>query len=110
MTIKKLAVKYGTDTRSIDYWSNLGLVHFTQESNGYRDYGPEAEEDMKKIMIVRAMNVKNGEFTKYYKLIDQLSDPIFGALVIDKIEDEMKKKIESYKEAIKFAKELCKNA
>lgn len=110
MTIKKLAEKYGTDTRSIDYWSNLGVVHFTQKPNGYREYGPEAEEDMKKIMIVRAMNIMNGEFKKYLELIDHLPKDLFDTLIIDRIKEEMKKMTKSYKDAIAFAEELRKNA
>ena len=53
MRIKQLE-KYGLDKRTIDYYTNLGMIPYTTEDGSkYRDYGDDAVVAVKKIVIRR---------------------------------------------------------
>ena len=63
--------KYGVNRRSVDYWTNIGILHpKVNSSNHYRDYSVEAEREMKDILTVQVLN--KGRVSK--KLVDELED------------------------------------
>jgi DNA-binding transcriptional MerR regulator len=56
MRIKELSEKHGVDKRTIDYWTNKGLLHPIGELNGfngYRNYQKRDEENVKLILILK---------------------------------------------------------
>lgn len=56
MRIGELSRKYGIPKRSIDYWTRIGLIHTdTDPKNGIRIYGPEAEEELQRVIIADVM-------------------------------------------------------
>ena len=108
MTIKEFAEKYKIDKRSIDYWTNIGLLHPDQnESNGYRQYGENAEEEIKLILIAKAMNIGSIEDT--VELVKNTPKIFVDQIVIQRIKIEMEKAVELYKTALQFA-EAIKNS
>lgn len=102
MRINELAEKYGTDKRTIDYWTNLNLIRSTQLQNGYRDYGVDAEEDIKKALIIDAMGIVGEKRKEYFKLLDYLPVEEWQKVVIDKIEDERSKVSKKFDDALKY--------
>lgn len=105
MRINELSKKYGVDRRAIDYYSNLGLLHYTIEgSNGYRDYNEECEKELQKILIVLAMGVK--PIDKYVAMLDYLPKEVWEELVIKKINEEIERVTCSYRKALEFAKDF----
>ena len=63
MRIKELSGKYNIDTRTIDYYSRLGILPFKEESdhNTYRNYDEESERILKRIMILREVGYSINE-------------------------------------------------
>ena len=107
MKINEFAEKYGVDKRSIDYWTNLGLLHpdGTSDGNGYRIYGTEAEKEIKKILIVKAMGV-DSKLKEYVDLLSYLPKELWKLVVFDTIDNEIQRTTQSYLQAKKFAKEI----
>ena len=71
MKIAEFCQKYGVNRRSVDYWTNVGILHpIVNPNNGYRDYAHTAEQEMKDILTVQILN--KGRVTK--KLIGELED------------------------------------
>jgi len=66
MLITEFCQKHNVSKRSVDYWTNIGLLHPTvNEQNGYRDYGRIAEEEIKRIKLLKEINnghVKKSDF------------------------------------------------
>ena len=61
--INDFCKKHGVNKRSVDYWTNIGILHpEVNPNNGYRDYGARAEDDMQRIKLTRILN--NGRVTK----------------------------------------------
>lgn len=90
MRISDFAEKYGISTREVNYWTDLGLIHNDQNgSGGYRDYGPKAEEEIKKVLIAKAMNVRSIE--KCVKMLDALPRELWKPVVLKAIDEETKR-------------------
>ena len=106
MKIAEFADKYGVDRRSIDYWTNIGLLHpdGTSEGNGYRVYGEKAEEEIKKILIAKAMG--GSPLEEYVDLLDHLPADLWEKIVVDGIEKEIQRITSSYRLALKWAEEI----
>ena len=63
MRIGEFCKKYGVHRRSVDYWTTLGLLHpEPYVDNSYRNYGEQAEREIREILIVQTMN--DGRVTK----------------------------------------------
>ena len=59
MKIDEFAKLFGQSKRNVDYWTTLGMLHpAVNERNGYRDYGEQAKEDMKKLLIIKSAGLK----------------------------------------------------
>ena len=110
MRINEFAEKYGVDKRQIDYWTNLNLLHpeGTSEGNGYRVYGPTAEEEIKKILIVRAMGV-DSKLKEYVDLLDHLPKELWKIVVLDRIDGEIRRVTADYEQAKLYAKKIMES-
>lgn len=109
MRINEFAKKYGVDKRSIDYWTNLGLLTTEgSEGNYCRVYGSKAEEEIKRILIAKAMGV-DSKLKEYVDLLDHLPKELWKMVVIDKIDTEIKRITKNYEQAKKYAKELMES-
>ena len=106
MKINEFAEKYGVDRRSIDYWTNIGLLHpdGTSEGNGYRIYGPTAEMEIKKILIAKAMG--GSPLEEYVDMLDHLPKQLWNKIVVEGIEKEIQRVTNSYRLAMAWAKEI----
>lgn len=90
MRTSDIVKKYGVTTREVSYWTDLGLLHGDQnDSSGYYDYGPKAEEEIKKILIAKAMNVSSIE--KCVKMLDVLPKELWKRVVLSSIDEETKR-------------------
>lgn len=71
MKIAEFCKKHNVSRHNVDYWTNLGILRpEVDKKNGYRDYGGIAEDDIKKIKLVKILN--NGRITK--EDVDRLDD------------------------------------
>ena len=106
MKIAEFAEKYGVDRRSIDYWTNIGLLHpdGMSEGNGYRVYGEKAEGEIKKILIAKAMG--GNPIEEYVDLLDHLPANLWERVVMAGIENEIQRITSSYRLALKWAEEM----
>ena len=106
MKISEFAEKYGVDRRSIDYWTNIGLLHPDETSieGSYRVYGKKAEEEIKKILIAKAMG--GSPLEKYVDLLDHLPANLWERVVVAEIENEIRRVTSSYRLALKWAQEM----
>ena len=57
MKIKELEQASGLPRASIRFYEKEGLLAPTREENGYRDYSQEDLETLKKIVLLRALDV-----------------------------------------------------
>lgn len=107
MRISEFSKKYGVDKRTIDYWTNCGLLHpQVNKTNGYREYGPEAEKEIKLLLIAKAMGIGSIEET-----VESLNYPLTSKILVKNYvmyRLEAKKRIEMtrFNNAIQYAKEL----
>lgn len=98
--------QYGLDKRTIDYYSQLGLIPCSREDNQkYRVYGEEAEAVLKKIIILR----DTGLSAK--KIKEALENPsYFSTAMWNKHIDDLKKKLEElkkhYEDMIQYAEDM----
>lgn len=85
--ISDFCMKYGVKKRSVDYWTNLGLIHpNVNPRNGYRDYGEIAEEEVKDILLVQVIN--DGKVTKAeIAKLDDYTKEKWRDAVLSKISD-----------------------
>lgn len=73
LTITEFAKVYGVSKREIDYWTNIDLLHPVVKDNGYRDYGDQAEREIKIVLIATMLDYPGPLENKYDRLIN-LSD------------------------------------
>ena len=106
MRIAQLSDTYGIEKRAIDYYTTCGLIPYSiEEGSNYRDYGPDAEAIVKKIMILRGVGMSA-------KRIDEaLHNPsYFTTEVWNKHIAELQKRAEKaqkhYADMIEFATDL----
>ena len=71
MYIKDFAEKYGFDRHTIDYWTNLGLLHPKVQDNGYRDYGDRTDEEIR-IIIIALLLDRPGPLERTVDILEQL--------------------------------------
>lgn len=107
MRISELAEKGGLNTRAIDYYKDLIPCsdEGREQSSGYRDYGPEAVEVVKKIAILREAGMSLKEIK------DHLNDPSYFTTArwnehIKRLERKKRESIEHYDQMIEYAKTL----
>lgn len=113
MTIGEFSKKYGLDIRHVNYLTDTGKLHPKNERNGrYRDYGPEAEEEIKRILIVDALGAPNKDLDKYIKMFNGVPASLWYDMVTAEIQKNKKEAIEAtkkkYNDALQFVKELKK--
>lgn len=106
MKIDEFAKLFGQSKRNVDYWTNLGLLHpKINEDNGYRDYGEEAKEDMKKIAILKSAGMK---LDKDHLTLITLAEknPEVKKMLRSLIEGMREKATKQYNAALAFLKEV----
>lgn len=86
LTITEFAKVYGVTKREIDYWTSIDLLHPVVKNNGYRDYGEQAEDEIKVILIATMLDYPGSLESKYDKLIN-LDDREWKA-VLDKLSNK----------------------
>lgn len=105
MKINDFSKKYGISKRHIDYYTNAGLLHPKKYENNYRDYDEKCEEEIKKILIVKAMG-KLHDMDKYIKMLDNLPREFIDEIVISSIDKEISRITKFYRLAKEWAKDL----
>lgn len=106
MRIDEFSKKYGVTKREVDYWTNLGYLHPETENNGYRDYNQTTEEEVKRIVILKAMGYKiDKEHIDYFMAIPHR---LYYDLVFKYIEMERDKATLMYDRAMDYAHEFLK--
>jgi len=108
MRIKQFAEKYLLDPREVMYFVECGLLHPERDkANGfYYDFGPAEEEEIKKILIVKAMDCK--PIDQYVAMLDVLPNAMWKSVVFDKIQENINKSIYMLNTAKQYAEELKK--
>ena len=79
MRIGELAKQHHIDTRTIDYYTKLGLLTYEKESNSnkYRNYTKEAEKRLWKIQILRDMGIPLESSEGIIGIREILDDPSY---------------------------------
>lgn len=108
MMIKEFAEKYQVERRTIDYWTNLGLLHPLVLDNGYRVYGEEAEQEMENILVASMMDGPGSIESKYQKLLDIRSQEDW-AKIRDSIRRGGDRYLRHYGVALATADRRCRN-
>ena len=107
MRISEFSKKYGVDKRTIDYWTNCGFLHpQVNKTNGYREYGPEAEKEIKLLLIAKAMDIGSIEETFESLNYPPMCKSLFKKYVIHRLEEKKRIEMERFNDAIQYAKEL----
>lgn len=105
MKISEFCKKYNVDRRSVQYWTEIGLLHSEIcGRNNYNDYGSKAEEEIKLILIAKAMG--GTPLEDYVDMLNHLPNNVWDTLVIPKIKEEMNRVTSSYKQAIQYTLEI----
>ena len=116
MRIGEISKKYGVTRREVDYWTNLGLLHsddvdedpVVELSNSYRNYGSKAEEELKKLIILKAMGAKIDE--EHVEFLDSVPRDMYDICVIQAIKDERDRVMKQFTMALDFAGECMERA
>ena len=108
MTIGELAEKTGLDRRRIDYLTNLGIIptldkeliveNSANQSDGYRQYGPEAVRKCELALIALAMNGRPIE--KYIQILELLPKSDWDYFVVKRIEENIEEITRCHKMAL----------
>lgn len=110
MRISEFSKKYGVDKRTIDYWTNCGFLHHqVNKTNGYREYGPEAEKEIKLLLIAKAMDIGSIEETVESLNYQPMYKGLFKKYVIHRLEEKKRIEMERFNDAIQYAKELLED-
>ena len=95
MRIGELSKKYGIERRTIDYWTTLGLIHpETDPKNGFRIYGPKAEEELQRVIIDDIMGWKLNE--ESIKSVETMPKEGWNEWVMAKIRHEELRVMKKY--------------
>lgn len=106
MTIGEAAEKFGLDRRTIDYYTNAGLINPKVEKKGLtvtRDYSV-CEEELARIAIAQAMDVRPAE--KYVEILRLLPKSEWDIFVIKRIEENINRITASAQIALGLANEM----
>ncbi len=110
MRISEFSKKYGVDKRTIDYWTNCGFLHpQVNKTNGYREYGPEAEKEIKLLLIAKAMDIGSIEETVEALNHPLISKKLFKTYVMHRLEEKKRIEMTRFNDAIQYAKELSED-
>ena len=100
MTTEELTMKYGINSALLSKWIKDGHVRCRQNGcRTLRDYDDRTEEDLKKLVILRAMGIQEREFGKYMNLLDDLSglkDSTFYKIFMNKIDTKRRQTMRQY--------------
>lgn len=106
MRIAQFAEKYGIDTRTVDYWTTIGLIHADRGENGfYREYGDQAEREIKTVLIAQAMNT-GCSIEECTDLVRHTPKCLIDEIIVKKISEEMDKVTAQYKRALAYVSEM----
>lgn len=109
MRIKEFADKYGVTTREVDYWVLLHLIRCeVSEDNSYRNFGPEAEEDVKQVIIAKAMGLPLN--TSNIRKLEDLTDGFWSNMIMDQIVKEETAAMKLYEMAKDFVRQKKEEA
>ena len=113
MTIGEFSKKYGLDIRHVNYLTDIGRIHpKTTRKGHYRDYGSEAEEEIKRILICYALDASRTEIDNYVEMFESVPASLWKDLVIPRImknwTEDIEKTNRKYKDALAFVKEIEK--
>lgn len=105
MKINEFAKKYGVPKRSVDYWTNIGILHpECEEKNKYRHYNEQTEEEIKRVLILQAMNLPiNSETMRY---LENVPKEMFRKWILEQIRQEQQRVSELYDLAYEYAVEI----
>ena len=113
MRIGELAKQHHVDTRTIDYYTKIGLLTYEKESssNKYRNYTKEAEKRLWKIQILRDIGIPLESTEDVVGIREILDDPsYFDFKRLDEYISTLKKhrdeEIARYDDLIKKAEDM----
>lgn len=89
MRIKEFAETFGVDKRTVDYLTNVGVLHPHVLENGYRDYTEKNFEEMPNAIVAMMMDGAESVKEKYKKLEEY--DENDWARLHDRLEDKKSK-------------------
>lgn len=105
MRIKQLE-KYGLDKRTIDYYTNLGMIPYTTEDGSkYRDYGDDAVVAVKKIIILRDVGLSVKEIKEALNNHSYFTTAMWNKH-IEQLNERMIESQQHFEEMIRYAEEL----
>ena len=105
MRIKEL-VQYGLDKRTIDYYTNLGMIPFTTEAgSNYRDYGEDAVVAVKKIVILRDVGLSVKEIKEALENHSYFTTAMWNKH-IEQLKKEKAKAQQHFDDMIRYAEQL----
>ncbi len=105
MRIKQLE-KYGLDKRTIDYYTNLGMIPYTTEDGSkYRDYGDDAVVAVKKIVILRDVGLSVKEIKEALNNHSYFTTAMWNKH-IEQLKERMIEAQRHFEEMIHYAEEL----
>ena len=103
MTIKKVEGILGIKRETIRYYIQEGLVSPRQKENGYRMYSDEDIDQLKRIMILRQLEVSIADIRAVIRGEKDL------ASVLDKSKEVLDVKSEYVQDAIRICKDLIQS-
>lgn len=110
MRIGELSKKYGIERRAVDYYTSVGIIPCEKNKNSdYREYGADAENAVKKIMVLREIGFSAN---KIKNLLDNME--CLNASVMEEYLKILKKKkqkaMQQYDEIIRYTQEEIKHS
>ena len=108
MLIAQFAKKYELDKRTIDFYTTEGLLDPPEEERGskkYRIYGKKEEAAIKKIVLLRDLDIPVKEIKKILKDPSYFTEEKWDE-IIQKLEEKKKREVRYYDERISLAKAL----
>lgn len=107
--IKEFTEKYGVERREVDYWTNLGLIRYSvDEQNSYRNYTKESEEDIKRIIVIKAMGIALNRGN--IELLGLIADTDLYDVIVGRIRSERERVLRLYDSALSYIAEMSKEA
>lgn len=108
MLIAQFAKKYELDKRTIDFYTTEGLLEPPEEQRGskkYRIYGKKEEAAIKKIMLLRDLDIPVKEIKEILKDPSYFTEAKWDE-IIQKLEEKKTREVRYYDERISLAKAL----
>ncbi|MFC5406412.1 MerR family transcriptional regulator [Cohnella soli] len=89
MRIGELSAKTGVSVRSLRYYEEMKLLTSVRASNGYREYSPLAEEQVKTIQLYLALGISTEQIASFLNCV-LMNEEAFCEQVLPVYESKLK--------------------